>query len=130
MEHITSIGMIVGYIFFCGGIFLLVASRGYSRQDARREHNIIVPCCIILGGFIIALCISINIASSMKNQLVKSQIEATPYEYTFYIDGTEIDYNKIDIEQYDMSYNMEKHEVYLTRKSEEQTVFLPFYIFR
>lgn len=40
----------------------------------------------------------------------------SPQEYSFYLDGEDVDYEEIDLEQYDISYDLKDKKVFLTKK--------------
>lgn len=49
-------------------------------------------------------------------------------EYTAYFDGQEIDINKIDLSQYEVTVNHEKEEVYITYKQKSSSSMYPIFI--
>lgn len=49
-------------------------------------------------------------------------------EYAAYFDGQEIDINKIDLSQYEVTVNHEKEEVYITYKQKSSSSMYPIFI--
>ena len=49
-------------------------------------------------------------------------------EYTAFLDGQEIDINKIDLSQYEVTVNHEKEEVYITYKQKSNSSMYPVFI--
>lgn len=71
---------------------------------------------VVVGGIVvivIMLCCLIIAIQSMKYTLNKIEIIDNHDEYIWYVDGNEVDYDQIDLNQYDMTFDIDKKEVYL-----------------
>ena len=79
---------------------------------------------LLIISFLYGILVKSNFGVDKKNTLEY----AIENDYTFYLDGEEIDEKKIDPEQYEFSIDGEKQTVYMTQK-EDDTVFpivIPF----
>lgn len=79
---------------------------------------------LLIISFLYGILVKSNFGVDEENTLEY----AIENDYTFYLDGEEIDEKKIDPEQYEFSIDGEKQTVYMTQK-EDDTVFpivIPF----
>lgn len=61
-------------------------------------------------------------------QAMLTEIEENAESISFYLDGVEVEYDHIDIAQYDVSYDEENGKVFLTKKeSKSGSSFVPFF---
>ena len=59
----------------------------------------------------------------------KNNIELVKAEgYECYLDGEEIDINTVDLSQYSCIFDKENKTVYMTTKSNNRTVVVPFFV--
>ena len=53
---------------------------------------------------------------NLFDEHMQSQIRIHPNEYVWYIDNTQVEYQAINLNNYDVRYNMNKKEIYLQKK--------------
>jgi len=49
-------------------------------------------------------------------------IETNAEEFSFYLDGVEVEYDNISLEQYDMDYDLDSKKVFLTKKTGRDSI--------
>jgi len=84
----------------------------------------IIPALILLGFLL--LCIKEFIIPNMPQyQEVPTRDLST---YTAYLDGEEVDLDKIELSYYKVKYDDEKQIVYLTYKQNNDNMYIPIFI--
>lgn len=57
----------------------------------------------------------------------QQELDVARKSYTYYLDGTEVDLDKIDLNLYVVSYDDDKQEAYMTRSSGPKIPIAPFF---
>ena len=79
------------------------------------------------GGIILIIsALMICILSSSIDRGPSEELKEQRNEYTVYLDGNEIENNKIDLSLYSVKYDDDKRIAYATKKSD--TNFIPLFI--
>lgn len=108
-----SIGMSILFFCLCFGIFLIgfkILLRGLD-VFYYNHMAITIGFILMMTGFL-GICMYPEITYEIEIKEVVKDAESID----FYIDGEQVDYKCIDIRQYDVSYDEENGNVYLTRK--------------
>ena len=80
-------------------------------------------CAIVIGTALYADNTMTKI--QIEHDKIMNEIHTNADNLDFYIDGTEVNYNNIDLNQYKISYNSEEAKVFLTQKS--RSSFVPMF---
>lgn len=58
----------------------------------------------------------------------QQKLDTARESYTYYLDGVEVDLDKIDLDLYVVSYDDDKQEAYMTRNSGQKIPIAPFFL--
>lgn len=58
----------------------------------------------------------------------QQELNTARESYTYYLDGIEVDTDKIDLDLYIISYDDDKQEAYMTRNSGQKIPIAPFFL--
>lgn len=89
-------------------------------MDERKNQNFKLSVIILLVSFLLCIVpilfmLAKEIITENKQLLEINKIEENHEKLTFYLDGKEVDFDKIDINLYQISYDMESGKVFLTK---------------
>lgn len=104
---------------FCA-VIALVSFIGY-KLNADASQRVEGWRFTILCTFAICCCVFFffakgALAKSNETELTVKAIQENADDWTFFLDGEEVVYENIDINQYNISWNEESHKVFLTKK--------------
>lgn len=99
-----------GWIALVMGVVLLIVGIKMWRDEDNLLF-ILMGLLFITPGFTSLLMIHYE----KENGIMETVMES-PEEYSFYLDGEDVDYDKIDLDQYKITYDLENKKVFLSRK--------------
>lgn len=82
-------------------------------QKEYYTRKLISEATLCLTGIASALALLGALIQYWKDDANQQKIIDNHSEYTWYIDGKEVNYDKINLNQYEMTYDLDKNEVYL-----------------
>lgn len=96
-----------------GIIFVIYGYKIYREENG--PFLLLFGLCFAITGLTnIALFWHANEANEANEKM--QMVKESPEEYSFYLDGEDVEYDKIDLDQYKITYDLESKKVFLTRK--------------
>ena len=82
-------------------------------QKEYYTRKLIIELTVCLIGIVSALVLLGAVIRIWEDNSNQQKIIDNHSEYTWYLDGREVDYDKINLNQYEITYDLDKNEVYL-----------------
>lgn len=97
------------------GLIALLIVVIFKDKSMVESVQTVTTLCLIAIGVIFCVAIWCDIFNK-EEKSVREEIEENANILEFYIDGNNVKYEYIDLDQYDISYDKESKRVYLTSK--------------
>lgn len=116
MQTLTIAMVTIGVLLLISGLFNeVIYYRKWGSHSINGTAVILISILFFLQAF--AAYKDSEIQKQRKEkELVIENVTENADEYTFFLDGVEINFENIDINMYDVSFNEETKKVFLTRK--------------
>lgn len=90
-------------------------------EDSTGKYKIALTIIMVCAIFAICIVVTVMIPNAKNIDNIKEHIE----EYTVFYNGEEVDGEHINIDDYKVSYDLDKKEVYLAPKNEKPATLVP-----